>query len=281
MIGRELGHYRIKDEISRGGMGVVYRAVDTKLNRDVALKVLPADLLTDPERKRRFIQEAQAASALEHPHIAVIHGIDEQDGVTFIAMELIRGEKLRDAMARSQLSPPRALDLAIEVAEGLARAHDKGIVHRDLKPANVMLTEDGHAKVIDFGLAKLWTAWPAPTRKVKRAPATRPIPASSWAPRLTCPPSRPVAAPWTTAPTSLPSASCCTRCWTAPLPSGARPTWTCSTPSRATRRRRSGPRYLPTWPRPPAHPGQVPGEGPQRSLPGPAGPHRGSARSPS
>jgi eukaryotic-like serine/threonine-protein kinase len=155
MIGRELGHYRIRDEISRGGMGVVYRAVDLKLNREVALKVLPADLLSDPERKRRFVQEAQAASSLEHPHIAVIHGIDEVDGVTFIAMELIRGEKLRDLMTRGRLSPARALDLAVEVAEGLARAHEKGIVHRDLKPANVMVTEDGHAKVIDFGLAKL------------------------------------------------------------------------------------------------------------------------------
>ena len=155
MIGRELGHYRIRDEISRGGMGVVYRAVDLKLNREVALKVLPPELLADPERKRRFVQEAQAASSLEHPNIAVIHGIDEVDGVTYIAMELIRGEKLRDLMTRGRPSPARALDLAVEIAEGLARAHEKGIVHRDLKPANVMVTEDGHAKVIDFGLAKL------------------------------------------------------------------------------------------------------------------------------
>jgi serine/threonine protein kinase/tetratricopeptide (TPR) repeat protein len=155
MIGRELGHYKIRDEISRGGMGVVYRALDLRLNREVALKVLPADLLSDPERKRRFVQEAQAASALEHPHIAVIHGIDDAEGVTYIAMELIRGEKLRDLMSRGRLSPARALDLAIEIAEGLARAHEKGIVHRDLKPANVMVTEDGHAKIIDFGLAKL------------------------------------------------------------------------------------------------------------------------------
>jgi tetratricopeptide (TPR) repeat protein/predicted Ser/Thr protein kinase len=155
VIGRELGPYRIREEISRGGMGVVYKALDIRLNREVAVKVLPPDLLTDPERKRRFIQEAQAASALEHPHVAVIHLIDEIDGITFIAMEFIRGEKLRDLMARHRLSPTRALDLAVEIAEGLARAHDKGIVHRDLKPANVMLTEDGHAKIIDFGLAKL------------------------------------------------------------------------------------------------------------------------------
>src|SRR5262245_39848419 len=136
-------------------MGVVYRARDVRLNREVALKVLPQDLVADAGRRARFVQEAQAASALEHPHIAVIHEIDEADGVSFIAMELVRGEKLGDLTARGPLPPGRAIDLGIEVAEGLARAHDKGIVHRDLKPANVMLTEDGHAKIIDFGLAKL------------------------------------------------------------------------------------------------------------------------------
>jgi eukaryotic-like serine/threonine-protein kinase len=155
LVGRTLSHYEIVEEISRGGMGVVYRARDTRLNRDVALKVLPPALVSDPARRERFVQEARAASALEHPHIGVIHAIDEVDGVSFIAMELIRGEKLSDVLARGPLTPPRALELAVEIAEGLARAHDKGVVHRDLKPANVMLTEDGHAKIIDFGLAKL------------------------------------------------------------------------------------------------------------------------------
>jgi len=155
LTGRTLGRYEVLEEISRGGMGVVYRGRDTRLNRDVALKVLPHDLVADPERRARFVQEAQAASALEHPHIAVIHEIDEVDGVSFIAMELLRGDKLSDLTARGALAPGRALDLAIEIAEGLAKAHDKGIVHRDLKPSNVMLTEDGHAKIIDFGLAKL------------------------------------------------------------------------------------------------------------------------------
>jgi tetratricopeptide (TPR) repeat protein/TolB-like protein len=117
--------------------------------------VLPPELVADPERRARFVQEARAASALEHPHIAVIHEIDEVDGISFIAMELLRGEKLADLTARGPLPPSRALDLGVEIAEGLARAHDKGIVHRDLKPANVMLTEDEHAKIIDFGLAKL------------------------------------------------------------------------------------------------------------------------------
>jgi serine/threonine-protein kinase len=136
-------------------MGIVYRAVDIKLNRQIALKVLPPELVADPERKRRFIQEARAAAALDHPHIAMVHEIDEADGVTFIALELIEGEKLRDLMATGSLSPTRSLELAVEVAEGLALAHERGIVHRDIKPANIMVTREGHAKIIDFGLAKL------------------------------------------------------------------------------------------------------------------------------
>ncbi len=155
MIGRTLTHYRILAEVSRGGMGIVYLALDTKLDREVALKVLPLDLVADPERRRRFEQEARAASKLEHPNIAVIHEIDEADGVTFLTMELIRGEKLQDRLLEGRLPWTRALEIATEIAEGLARAHDRGVVHRDLKPANVMLTEDGHPKIIDFGLAKL------------------------------------------------------------------------------------------------------------------------------
>ena len=155
MVGRTLSHYKILAEISRGGMGIVYRAMDTKLDREVAIKVLPPELVSDAERRRRFVQEAKAAASLHHPHIAVIHEIDEADGVTFIAMELIEGDKLSDVLARERIPLGRSLDLATEVAEGLARAHDKGIVHRDLKPANIMITEEGHAKIIDFGLAKL------------------------------------------------------------------------------------------------------------------------------
>ncbi len=141
MIGRTLSHYKILDEISRGGMGIVYRALDVKLGREVAIKVLPPELVADEERKRRFIQEAQAAAALKHPNIAVIYEIDESDGTTFIAMELIEGEKLTDLMQRERLPVARALDLAIEVAGGLARAHEKAIVHRDLKPANIMMSK--------------------------------------------------------------------------------------------------------------------------------------------
>ena len=155
MKGRILSHYQIDDEISRGGMGVVYRAVDVNLGREVAIKVLPEDLGRDPDRRQRLLQEARAASALEHPHIAVIHEVGEAEGISFIAMELIRGEKLSDILSRGPLPIVRALGFATEIAEGLARAHDKGVVHRDLKPANVMVTDDGHVKVIDFGLAKL------------------------------------------------------------------------------------------------------------------------------
>jgi tetratricopeptide (TPR) repeat protein len=155
MIGRRISHYEIAEEISRGGMGVVYRATDLRLNREVAFKILPEEVTKDADRKRRFIREAQAASTLEHPHIAVIHDVDEADGVTFIAMELIRGEKLSDMLSRQRPAPIRAIELMSEVAAGLTRAHEKNIVHRDMKPANVMVTEEGHAKIIDFGIAKL------------------------------------------------------------------------------------------------------------------------------
>jgi serine/threonine protein kinase len=155
VLGRTLSHYRILEEISRGGMGIVYRAVDLKLDREVALKVLPSELVADPERKRRFVQEAKAAAKLEHPHIGVVHEIDEAEGVSFIAMELIRGEALRDIINKEKLPVARSLELATEVVEGLVAAHEKGIVHRDLKPANILVTEQGHVKIIDFGLAKL------------------------------------------------------------------------------------------------------------------------------
>ena len=155
MIGRTLSHYRILDELGRGGIGVVYRALDTSLGREVALKVLGAGGERDREQVRRLRQEARAAAALAHPAVAVVYEIDEAEGATFIAMELVRGRALATLIADTPLEPARVLDLAVEMAEGLAEAHGQGVVHRDLKPKNVMLTESGHVKIIDFGLAKL------------------------------------------------------------------------------------------------------------------------------
>jgi Tol biopolymer transport system component/predicted Ser/Thr protein kinase len=155
VIGKTFSHYKVLEEISRGGMGIVYRALDMKLDRAVALKVLPPDLVSDHSRRGRFVQEAKAAAALSHPHIATVFDVDEAGGAWFIAMELIEGEKLSELLSRERLPLSRALEFATEVAEGLSRAHEKGIVHRDLKPANLMVTRDGHIKIIDFGLAKL------------------------------------------------------------------------------------------------------------------------------
>src|SRR6185295_8276654 len=136
-------------------MGVVYRARDTTLGRDVALKVLAPERLADSELRRRFLQEARALAALQHPGIAVVHEIDEADGVAFIAMELVRGEPLTALLARDESSVASLLDLAIQIAEAVAEAHRQGIVHRDLKPGNVVVTPEGRAKLLDFGLAKL------------------------------------------------------------------------------------------------------------------------------
>jgi two-component system, LytTR family, response regulator len=155
MIGKTLSHYKVLEEIGRGGIGVVYRALDTTLGREVALKVLGPAAGRDPEQARRLEQEARAAASLAHPALSVVYEIDEAEGVTFIAMELVRGRPLAALLAGEPLAPGRALDLAIEVAEGLVEAHAHGVVHRDLKPKNVMLTESGHVKIIDFGLAKL------------------------------------------------------------------------------------------------------------------------------
>ncbi|MFQ5641552.1 MAG: protein kinase, partial [bacterium] len=162
MIGQTISHYRILEKLGEGGMGVVYKAKDTKLKRTVALKFLPPDLTRDDEAKERFMLEAQAASALDHPNICTIHEIDEtKDGQLFIAMACYQGETLKQrlesvgANGRSPLPVAEAIEIVIQIAHGLAKAHEQGIVHRDIKPANIMVTTDGIVKILDFGLAKL------------------------------------------------------------------------------------------------------------------------------
>ncbi len=155
LVGKQLGSYQILSLLGAGGMGVVYRARDTRLNRSVAIKVLPSDKVSDPERKRRFIQEARAASALNHPNIITLYDIGSESGVDFIVMEYVAGKTLDHRIPRKGMRLNEALKLAIQITDALAKAHSAGIIHRDLKPTNVMVTEDGVVKVLDFGLAKL------------------------------------------------------------------------------------------------------------------------------
>jgi serine/threonine protein kinase len=156
MIGRTVSHYKILEKLGEGGMGVVYKALDSRLDREVAIKFLPPQLQSDPDAKARFIHEAKAASALNHSNIAVVHDIDEStDGQMFIVMAYYGGQTVRDKIKSGLVSVDEAIDVVSQIASGLAKAHEKDILHRDIKPANILLTEDGEAKLADFGLAKL------------------------------------------------------------------------------------------------------------------------------
>ncbi|MCL4810623.1 MAG: serine/threonine protein kinase, partial [Thermoanaerobaculia bacterium] len=154
MIGRRLGAYEIIGPLGEGGMGVVYRATDSKLRREVAIKVLPEVFAADAERLARFEREAQLLAQLQHPNVASIYGLEEADGVRALVLELVEGEDLAERLKRGALPLEEALSLARQIAEALEAAHEKGIVHRDLKPGNVKLTAEGMVKVLDFGLAK-------------------------------------------------------------------------------------------------------------------------------
>ena len=154
VIGQTLSHFKITAKLGEGGMGEVYRAQDTKLGRDVAIKVLPEAVGQDPERLARFEREAKVLASLNHSHIAAIYQVEQEGETHFLVMELVEGEDLKERLARGPMELDDVLSVGFQVAEALEAAHDKGIVHRDLKPANVKVTPDGQVKVLDFGLAK-------------------------------------------------------------------------------------------------------------------------------
>src|SRR5882724_7207704 len=155
MLGRDLLHYHVVGKVGEGGMGVVWKALDTRLSREVALKVMASDAIQDPRQRQRFAREARAASALNHPNIITIYEVGSDGEIDFIAMEYVRGHSLRELLQNGPLAPRVAVSYAIQICEALAKAHGAGIVHRDLKPANLMVTDDGLVKVLDFGIAKM------------------------------------------------------------------------------------------------------------------------------
>jgi predicted Ser/Thr protein kinase len=244
--GTRLGPYEILSPIGAGGMGEVYRARDSRLGRDAAIKVLPAELASNEERLKRFEKEARSASALNHPNIVTVYDVGTSDGVSWIAMERVEGETLRRLLVGGAISLKKLLAFAAQVAEGLAKAHATGIVHRDLKPENVMVTKEGIVKILDFGLAKL-------TGQTRRAESSRSRPRSRRERRrescsgrsATCHPNRPWASRSTSDRTSFLSERSCTRWPPESAPSRARARrrpWRRSSAKSRSRSRRPRPR---------------------------------------
>ena len=169
MIGKTLSHYKVIEKIGQGGMGEVYRAEDTNLSREVAIKVLPEQFTQDPQRLARFEREAKLLASLNHPNIAAIYGLEEADGVRFLALELVPGETLQERVAKGPVPVEEALEVCRQIAEGVEAAHEKGVIHRDLKPANVKVTPEGKVKILDFGLAKAFEA-ETPVTDISQSP---------------------------------------------------------------------------------------------------------------
>jgi serine/threonine protein kinase len=201
-IGDVLGLYEIQCPLGAGGMGVVYRARDTRLDRAVAIKVLPEEMYASEQARQRFKREARAAGSLNHPNICTIYGMEESGGHLFIVMELLEGATLAKLIETQELPHERLVELAIQIADGLDAAHGKGIVHRDVKPANLFLTEDGTVKILDFGLAK---------RDFPEAPDPVSVSGVVAGTAAYMSPDRPVVRNWMRAPTYSAWERCCTR----------------------------------------------------------------------
>ncbi len=169
MVGKSISHYKVLEKIGQGGMGEVYRAEDTTLDREVAIKVLPEQFTQDPQRLARFEREAKLLASLNHPNIAAIHSFEHSDDIHFLVLELVEGETLAERVAKDPLPVEEALEVCRQIAEEVEAAHEKGVIHRDLKPANVKVTPKGKVKILDFGLAKAFEAEP-PVTDISQSP---------------------------------------------------------------------------------------------------------------